>query len=61
MKDFYNTLNQTDTTKEDYEHAQKVRNKFNMKNLVEYHDLYVQSDTLLADISENFRETCQGI
>ena len=34
-------------------------NKFNIKSLGEYHDLYVQSDTLLlADILENSRDKC---
>ena len=42
MKDFQNTLKQIDITKEDYEHAQKVSNTFNIKNLGDYHDLYVQ-------------------
>ena len=41
----------------DYRHAEKVFNKVNFKNLGEYHDLYVQSDTLLlADVSQNFRD-----
>ena len=40
-------------------HAQKVFEEFNLKNLSEYHDLYVQSDTLLlADVFENFRNKC---
>ena len=42
-----------------YRHAEKVFSKFNIKNLGQYHDLYVQSDTLLsADVFENFRNMC---
>ena len=40
-------------------HAKKVFNIFNNKNIGDYHDLYVQSDTLLlADVFENFRNKC---
>ena len=31
---------------EDYIHAQKLFEEFKLENLGEYHDLYVQSDTL---------------
>ena len=56
---FYNELNKEGVTDEDYAHAQKVWKEFNIKNLGEYHDLYVQSDTaLLADVFENFRDKC---
>ena len=44
-------MNKEGITDEDYKHAQKVWKEFNIKNLDEYHDLYVQSDTsLLADV-----------
>ena len=45
-----------DITKADYAHAQRVCKDFEIKHLGEYHDLYVQKDTLLlADVFENFR------
>ena len=42
---FYSKLNKEDITDEDYAHAQKVWKVSEIKNIVEYHDLYVQSDT----------------
>ena len=57
--DFYSSLNMDEIIDIDYSHARKVFDKFCIKNLVEYHDLYVQSDTLLvADVFENFRDMC---
>ena len=40
-------------------HAQKVFEEFKLKKLGEYHDLYLQRDTLLlADVFETFRNKC---
>ena len=58
-KAFYSNLNMEDITDTDYRHANKVFKTFKLKHLGDYHDLYVQSDTLLlADVFENFRKTC---
>ena len=47
-----------DITDADYIHAKGVRKDFEKTNLREYHDLYLNSDTLLwADVFENFRKT----
>ena len=45
-----------DITDNDYAHAKRVCKDFEIKNLAQYYDFYVQSDTLLlADVFENFR------
>ena len=44
-----------DITDADYTNAERVCKDFEIKNLGEYHDLYVQSNTLLlADVFNNF-------
>ena len=55
-EDFYSHLNMEDITDADYAHTKGVCKYFKIKNLGEYHDLYVQSDALLlANVFENFR------
>ena len=55
---FYSGLNMENINDTDYKHGNNVFKKFKLKNLVEYHDLYVQSDTLLlTHVFENFRNT----
>ena len=56
---FYSNLNMEAIDDIDYRHGNNVFNKFKLNNFGDYHDLYVQSDTLLlADVFENFRDMC---
>ena len=56
---FYSNLNMENIDDIDYRHGNNVFKRFKLTNLGEYHNLYVQSDTLLlADVFENFRNTC---
>ena len=42
-----------------YTHAHKVFEEFKLKHLGNYHDVHVQSDTLLlADVFKNFKNKC---
>lgn len=57
-EEFYSLLNDEHVSDEDYEYAKNVWSTFNLKNMVEYHDLYLKSDILLlADVFESFRKT----
>ena len=56
---FYSSLNTEDYTDVDHRHAKRVFKSLNNKNYHDYHDFYVQSDTLLfADVFENFINKC---
>ena len=56
---FYRNLTLQNITDIDYRHANKVFKRIKLKNLGDYHDLYVQSDAiLLADVFENFSNKC---
>ena len=60
--DFYSSLKIKDISEIDYRHALKVFNKFNIKNLGEYRDPYVQSDTiLLADVFESLKNLAKAV
>ena len=55
---FYNKMNDTNVSLDDYNHAINVFNVFKCSTIGEYSDLYLKSDViLLADIFENFRNT----
>ena len=58
-EDFYSKLNDCGVTDKEYDYAQTIWEKFELKNLGEYHDLYLKTDVLLlADVFEEFRNIC---
>ena len=56
---FYSNLNMSSIGEEDYQHAQRVWKEFGIRDLGDYHDLYLRTDVvLLANVYEAFRDTC---
>ena len=46
-------------SEDDYQHAQRVWKEFGIRDLGDYHDLYLRTDVvLLANVYEAFRDTC---
>ena len=55
-ENFCSSLTGKKVSDKEYEHVRKVWNKFEMKTMKDYHDLYLKCDVLLlADVFEKFR------
>ena len=57
--EFYSKLNMSEISEKDHQHACKVWNESDLKNMGDYHDMYLKTDVLLlANVSESFRKVC---
>ena len=59
IQKFYSNIRSKNINNDEYKHAKKVWDHFELKTLGDYHDLYVQADTAqLSDVFEHFRSLC---
>ena len=56
---FYSKPNMSGVSDQDYKHVRRVWREFGLKDLGEYHDLYLKTDViLLANVFKAFRKAC---
>ena len=56
---FYSNLNMSEVSDTDYEHACSIWRECGIRNMGEYHDLYLRTNViLLANVFESFRRVC---
>ena len=59
IEKFYSNLNMSGVSDADYEHACSVWREFKIRNIGEYHDLYLRTEViLLANVFESFGRVC---
>ena len=59
IEKFYSNLNMSEVKDENCEHACSVWQEFRIRNMGEYHDLYLRTDVVLpANVFESFRRVC---
>ena len=59
IEKFCINLNMSGVSDGDYKHACRVWREFGIKNMGEYHNLYLRTDViLLANVFESFRRVC---
>ena len=57
---FYSKLSEEKTSQKDYGRALKAFNRFNLKDMGDYRDLYLATDAfVLTDVYENFRDVSE--
>ena len=57
-EEFYSNLNLEIIADSDYNDAKRICGDFEIKNLGEYHDLYLKSVKFLLTVFENLRKMC---
>ena len=56
---FYSNLNMSGVSDSDYEHTCSIWREFKIRNIGEYHDLYLRTDVvLLANVFKSFKLVC---